>query len=30
MVAGLEQMKEKIKLNGHFRNLEGFDLKDIR
>ncbi len=30
MVAGLEQMKDKIKLNGHFRNLEGFDLKEIR
>jgi len=26
LVAGLEQMKEKIRLNGHFRNLEGFDL----
>ena len=25
MVAGLEQMKEKIKLNGHFKNLPGFD-----
>lgn len=27
MLAGLEQLKEKVKLNGHFRNLEGFDLK---
>jgi uncharacterized protein len=26
LVAGLEQMKEKIKMNGHFKNLEGFDL----
>jgi Lon protease-like protein len=26
MVAGMEQLKEKIKLNGHFRNLSGFDL----
>ncbi|MBI5370949.1 MAG: LON peptidase substrate-binding domain-containing protein [Sphingobacteriales bacterium] len=25
MVSGLEQLKEKIKLNGHFRNLGGFD-----
>ncbi|MBI3137884.1 MAG: LON peptidase substrate-binding domain-containing protein [Sphingobacteriales bacterium] len=25
MVSGLEQLKEKIKLNGHFRNLSGFD-----
>lgn len=25
MVAGLEQLKEKIKLNGHFKNLPGFD-----
>ncbi len=25
MVAGMEQLKEKIKLNGHFKNLEGFD-----
>jgi Lon protease-like protein len=27
MVAGMEQLKEKIKLNGHFKNLGGFDLK---
>ena len=27
MVAGMEQLKEKIKLNGHFKNLRGFDLK---
>jgi len=27
MLAGLEQLKEKVKLNGHFKNLEGFDLK---
>jgi len=27
-VAGMEQLKEKIKLNGHFKNLEGFDLKN--
>lgn len=26
MVAGMEQLKEKIKLNGHFKNLGGFDL----
>lgn len=26
MMAGMEQLKEKIKLNGHFKNLEGFDL----
>ena len=26
-VAGIEQLKEKIKLNGHFKNLGGFDLK---
>lgn len=26
MLAGLEQLKEKVKLNGHFKNLEGFDL----
>jgi Lon protease-like protein len=26
MVAGMEQLKEKIKLNGHFKNLHGFDL----
>ena len=25
MVAGMEQLKEKIKLNGHFKNLSGFD-----
>jgi hypothetical protein len=25
MVAGMEQLKEKIKLNGHFKNLPGFD-----
>lgn len=27
MVAGMEQLKEKIKLNGHFKNLGGFDIK---
>jgi len=27
MVAGMEQLKEKIKLNGHFKNLPGFDAK---
>ncbi len=27
LVAGMEQLKEKIKLNGHFKNLSGFDLK---
>ncbi|HLG38683.1 MAG TPA: LON peptidase substrate-binding domain-containing protein [Chitinophagaceae bacterium] len=27
MVAGMEQLKKKIKLNGHFKNLPGFDLK---
>lgn len=26
MVAGMEQLKEKIKQNGHFKNLSGFDL----
>lgn len=26
MVAGMEQLREKIKLNGHFKNLSGFDL----
>jgi Lon protease-like protein len=26
MLAGIEQLKEKIKLNGHFKNLQGFDL----
>lgn len=25
MAAGMEQLKEKIKLNGHFKNLTGFD-----
>lgn len=26
MMTGMEQLKEKIKLNGHFKNLGGFDL----
>lgn len=26
LVAGMEQLKEKVKLNGHFKNLSGFDL----
>jgi hypothetical protein len=26
MVAGMEQFKKKIRLNGHFKNLRGFDL----
>lgn len=26
MINGIEQLKEKIKLNGHFKNLKGFDL----
>jgi Lon protease-like protein len=26
MATGMEQLKEKIKLNGHFKNLSGFDL----
>lgn len=26
MLTGMEKLKEKIKLNGHFKNLEGFDL----
>jgi Lon protease-like protein len=26
MVASMEQLKEKVKLNGHFKNLPGFDL----
>lgn len=25
MVSGMEQLKEKIKLNGHFKNLSGFE-----
>lgn len=28
MVASMEQLKEKIKLNGHFKNLSGFDWKE--
>jgi uncharacterized protein len=27
MIAEMEQLKEKIKLNGHFKNLSGFDLR---
>jgi len=27
MVSGLEQLKEKIKLNGHFKNLSGYDIQ---
>jgi Lon protease-like protein len=27
MIAEMEVLKEKIKLNGHFKNLSGFDLK---
>ncbi len=27
LLAGMEQLKEKIKLNGHFKNFEGFDLE---
>lgn len=27
MMASMEKLREKIKLNGHFKNLEGFDLK---
>jgi Lon protease-like protein len=26
LVSGMEQLKEKIKMNGHFKNLSGFDL----
>lgn len=26
LVASMEQLKDKIKLNGHFKNLSGFDL----
>jgi len=26
MLAGMEQLKQKIKLNGHFKNLGGVDL----
>ncbi len=26
MLTGMEELKEKIKLNGHFKNLSGFDL----
>ncbi len=28
MASGMEQLKEKIKLNGHFKNLTGFNLGD--
>ncbi len=28
MIAEMEQLKEKIILNGHFKNLSGFDLKE--
>jgi len=27
LVAGMEQLKEKIRMNGHFKNLSGFDIK---
>lgn len=27
LVAEMEQLKEKIKLNGHFKNLSGFDIR---
>jgi uncharacterized protein len=27
LVSGMEQLKEKVKLNGHFKNLGGFDWK---
>ncbi len=27
LVSGIEQLKEKIRLNGHFKDLEGFDLR---
>jgi uncharacterized protein len=30
MVAEMESLKEKIKLNGHFKNLEGFDFKGTK
>ncbi|MBI5858912.1 MAG: LON peptidase substrate-binding domain-containing protein [Sphingobacteriales bacterium] len=30
MVNSMEQLKEKIKLNGHFKNLGGFDWKEIK
>jgi Lon protease-like protein len=30
MVAEMESLKEKIKLNGHFKNLEGFDFKNTK
>jgi Lon protease-like protein len=30
MLAGMEQLKEKIKMNGHFKNLGGFDWKDLK
>jgi hypothetical protein len=26
MAQGMEQLKDKVKLNGHFKNLSGFDL----
>ena len=26
LIKGMEQLKEKVKLNGHFKNLSGFDL----
>ena len=28
MVSSMEQLKEKIKLNGHFKNLSGFNFED--
>lgn len=28
MISGMEQLKEKIKLNGHFKNLGGFDIEN--
>ncbi len=27
LISGMEQLKEKVKLNGHFKNLGGFDWK---
>jgi Lon protease-like protein len=30
MVAGMEQLKEKIKLNGHFKNLPGLTWEDTK
>lgn len=30
LISEMEQLKEKIKMNGHFKNLGGFDWKEIK